>query len=131
MREPARGQERRGEVAVDRVPPALERQLGDGDVLARPHARVGDAQVERARLLEQRGDLRLVTQIGAEREPAERLRRLAIAVVVGDDLDALGRELARDRLADAARRARDERPLAREPEVHYRPTVSATRLRPR
>ena len=109
----------------------VERQLRHGDLLARPHARVGDAQVERAGLLEQRSDLRLVAQVGAEREAAECLRCLAVAVVVGDDLDALGRQLARDRLADPARRARDERPLAREPEVHYRPTVSATRLRPR
>jgi hypothetical protein len=37
---------------------------------------------------------------------------------VRDDHGALARELARDGLADPARRARDERPLAREPEVH-------------
>ena len=129
--EAAAGQERGGQVAVDRVPPALQRQLGHRDVLARPHAGVGDAEVERAGGGEQRLHLRLVAQVGAEREPAERLGRLAVAVVVGDDLDALRRELARDRLADAARRARDERPLAGEPEVHQSPMTCATRLRPR
>jgi hypothetical protein len=130
-REAAAGQERGGEVAVDRLAPALERQLGHRDVLARPHAGVGDAEVERAGGGEQLVHLRLVAQVGAEREPAERLGRLAVAVVVGDDLDALRRQLARDRLADAARRARDERPLAREAEVHQSPTTCATRLRPR
>jgi hypothetical protein len=42
---------------------------------------------------------------------------------VGDDLDAFRRQLARDRLADAARRARHERPLARQAEVHQSPTT--------
>ena len=57
---------------------------------------------------------------GRRRARARRAPRAAarVAVVVRDDLDPLRRELARDGLADAARGARHERPLAREPEVH-------------
>ena len=72
--ETARRQERGREVRVERLAPALERQLPDGRVLAGPDACDRRADVERAGLGEKRVDLRLVRQVGSDRlhraEPA-------------------------------------------------------------
>ena len=46
--EPARGQERRGQVRIERRAPPLERELPDGDVLRRPDAGDGRADIEAA-----------------------------------------------------------------------------------
>ena len=82
-----------------------------------------DAPERGARLREERVDLRLVGEVGAERDCAVELRRerlgaLAAGVVVHDDARALRRERARAGGADAARRAGDDDALACEPGVH-------------
>ena len=114
--EAARGEERRGEVRVERRAPALERELPDRLVVARPVARDRGADVEIARRREERVHLRLVGEIGLERSRAdlggELLGALAARVVVDDDLGALGRERAHARRPDPAGAAGDEDALA-------------------
>ena len=127
--EGARGEERRREVRAQRRLPPLERELPHRLVGARPDAGDRRADVDAAELLarlrEERVDLRLVGEVGAERDRAaelrgERLRALAAAVVVNDDARALGCERARARGADAARRPGDDDALACESGVHER-----------
>ena len=72
--EPARREERRREVRAQRRLPALERELPDRLVLARPEARDRGADVDAAELplcrLEQPVDLGLHGQVGLQRDAA-------------------------------------------------------------
>ena len=96
------------EVRAQRRLPALERELPHGNVLARPLAGDRGADVERAGALEQRVDLAprpsgpRLDELAADLR-GDRLRALASAAVVHDDVRALRRELARARGADPAR----------------------------
>ena len=131
--EGARGEEGGGEVGVDGRAPAIEPEPGDGHVLGGPDAGVGHARVEPAERLDggrdERVGLRLVAQVGLQRDAAElrgeRLGGLAVAVVVEGDEGALGGQLARDGRADPARGARDERGRAGESEIHVRVLAGA------
>src|SRR5919197_873599 len=106
--EAARGEERGGEVRVERRAPAIEWQLPDRDVLLRPRAGDRSTDVEAAGFREQPVDLRLVREIRAGDRRARQVRRdgfgaLAPAVVVEEDLRALGRECTRACRPDSAR----------------------------
>ena len=122
----ARGEERGGQVGVDRRPPAGERHLRHRDVLRRPHAGVGHAGVEPAEGLHGRGHervgLRLVAQVALQRRAADlggqRVGRLRVGVIVHAHTGTLGGQQPRGRGADAARRAGDEDAAPREPEIH-------------
>ena len=125
--EAAGGEEGARQVLAQRQLPPLERQLPDGHVLRRPDAGDGGAHVDPpergARLLEEPVDLALVGQVGLEDGRSTELGRhrprpLLAAVVVNRDARSLGRERARARRADAARRAGDQHALPGEPCFH-------------
>ena len=125
--EGARREERRREIRAQRLLPALERQLPDRLVRRRPDAGDRGADVDaperRPRLREELVDLRLVGEVGAERNCAlelrgDRLGAVAALVVVHDDPRAFRRERAGAGGADAARRAGDDDALACEAGVH-------------
>ena len=109
------------------VLPALERELPDRDVVGRPHACDGRADVDRAEL-SPRGrkeaiDVVLARQVGlrgrcASELGSERRRALGAAVVVDEDARSLGREQARTRRADAAGGAGDDDALPCEARIH-------------
>ena len=87
----------------------FEWELGDRDVVCRPDAGDRGADVELARLDEHPRDVGLVAQVGLDDPaPARCFRPLAAAVVVDDDLGALGCEEADTGGADPARAAGDE-----------------------
>src|SRR5204862_5518709 len=120
---PRRSSPRSSRRGVERLAPALQRQLPDGHVLARPDAGDSGADIERAGRREEAIDLRLVREIGADERGAaellgERFGPIAAAVVVDDYLGAFGRKLARARRADPAGSAGDEHSLSPQPGVH-------------
>jgi hypothetical protein len=124
--EPACDQEGRGQVRAQCLLPALEWELPDGHVLARPHARDGDADVDPSergtRFLEQPVDFVLHGEIGLRHGcPAQLLCdgacALIAAVVVDEHARALACERPRAGRADPAGRPGHEHSLFREPGV--------------
>src|SRR5207253_7391108 len=98
--EAAGGQKARGQIRVEGLAPASEGQLPDRHVLARPDACDSGADVDRSGRRKQLVDLGLVRQVGAGDGSAaelvrERLRPVTAAVVMDDDLSALGSKRTR------------------------------------
>ena len=117
--EAPRGEERGGQIRVDRRTPALERELPDGDALLRPDARDRRADVERPGLGEHPVDRILVRQVGLDdRRTACSQGPLTTRVVVHDNIRALGGEQPDARSADAARPARDQHARPCETALH-------------
>ena len=107
--EAAGGEEGRGQIGVERLAPALERELGDRNVLGRPDAGDRGAGVELSRLGEHPLDVGLLAKIGLDDAAAAgSFGALPAAVVVDDDLGPLGGEQAHAGGADSAGAAGDE-----------------------
>src|SRR3954470_21655102 len=116
---PARSEEARRQVRVERRAPALERELPDGYVSRRPHTGDCRADVEAPAFGEQPLDFLLLRQVGTERHRrVEGLCPLPTPMVMRHALRALRHEGTGARAADASGRAGDENALAAEPGVH-------------
>ena len=124
--ERTRDEEGRRQVLAQRLVPALERQLPDGHVLARPDAVNRGADVDRAervaRLVEQAVDVVLDGEIRLRDGRAaellcQRARPLLATVEVDEHARAFRGERASARRADPARRAGDHYALALKPRL--------------
>src|SRR5262249_28622594 len=117
--EAAGGEERRGQVRVDRLAPPLEREIRDGNVLRRPDAGDGGADVGLAPLRRHARDVGLLPEVRLD-DPAaaRRLRPVAAAVVVDDHLGALGGEETGAGGADPTGAAGDEHACLFEARLH-------------
>ena len=113
----------------ERLLPALERELPDGDVLARPDALHRGADVDpaesSARLGEQPVDVGFRGEVGLRRRrgsdlTGERVRALLAPVVVDDDARAFAGERAHAGAADSPRRSCDEHTLVLQPGLDAR-----------
>src|SRR5207253_3259708 len=118
-----------------RLPPARERELPDRHVLRGPDPGDGCADVERPGPGEERVDLLLGGEVGADDRSAaelggERFGPVATSVVVDDDACPLGVEGPRAGRADAARRAGDENGLVRQARVHVRTLDAGSQVEP-
>ena len=122
-KEAPRREEARGQIRVQGVAPALEGELPDRHVVARPDAGDRRADGQRAGLAEQALDLGFVRQVGAGHRRTtqlsrQRFRTVAAAVVVDDDLCAFCREGARARRANSPRGAGYEHALSCQTGLH-------------
>jgi len=117
LQEPARSQERRGQVGRERLLPALQRESPERHVLLGPDTGDGDADVEAAEratgLLEESVDVLLARQVCRGQDGALAAARcyrfgpLEPAMVVDDDASTFSGEGERAGGADAAGGTRD------------------------